>query len=192
MTHAFASRRLVLFAVAAASLGGACSSASVPSLRGSGPTILILSVPALPDSAIAFTRNALAEAKGTVPSIQWNQDDALLATRYRKNSRGAGTSEITIAAAVSRRATPGPDPADARTGATTRVQLQAWAMDSIPQRAVIGGTGISTETSMRRPKPISRADSTDWAPVQRVLDAMLLDGAQLVSTTTLGLPKVPR
>ena len=169
-----------------------CGAASVATASGPGATVLILAVPVAPDSAVRLTQRALGEVAGTVPSLQWSATEAVLATRLTKRRSGPGSGEITIAAIVARRLTPGPIPTDTMAGATTRVQLQAFAMDSVPQRVGRIDQSIhATETLLQRPRPVAQSDSVEWAPVQRVLDALHLAGARLVQWNGPGAPKRP-
>ena len=72
-------------------------------------------------------------------------------------------------------------------GATTRVQLQAWAMDSIPQRVgQLEGWRMTTETLLQRPRPVSQTDSVEWAPVKSVVDALAYQAQPLAPSQTVG------
>jgi hypothetical protein len=169
-----ASRHKFLSSLASAlvlSGAGACAAASVATSTAPAPAIVLLAVPASPDSTIVLAKFALGEVDGTLQAIQWMPNAAVLSTRYTRNRRGVGMSEIAIIAAVGRQVADTARP-------LTVVEVRAWAMDSLAQRRQFGAPITTTGTVTHRPRPITLADSTDWASVEFVLQAFQKHGAR--------------
>lgn len=173
--------RFPLFtAMALGSATVGCNSASAPSAIAPEAASILVAVVASPESTITLTRRALSAARGTAPSIEWQQDAALVSTSFTKNRGGPGTAEIVIVAAVSRRTYNVLSPQHGTVVPTTRVELRAWAMDSVALRPVLGGSRTTGITRLHRPRPVSRADSVAWAPVLRVVEVFVENGARVV------------
>lgn len=149
----------------------ACAAASAATMTAPAPAIALLAMPASPESTLALAKFALGEVDGTLQAIQWRQNAAVLSTRYTRNSRGVGMSEIAIVAAVGRQVADTSRP-------LTLVEVRAWAMDSLAQRRQLGAPITTTGTVTHRPRPITLSDSTDWASVEFVLQAFLKHGAR--------------
>jgi hypothetical protein len=152
---------------------GACSTATMATMAGTAPppAIVLLAVPASPDSTLALARFALGEVDGTLQAIQWQPNAAVLSTRFTSHRRGVGMSEIAIVAAVGRQVADTARP-------LTIVEVRAWAMDSSATRRQLGAPITTTGTVTYRPRPITFSDSTEWASVEFVLAAFEKHGAR--------------
>lgn len=150
---------------------GACSAAAVATSTAPAPAIVLLAVPASPESTLTLARFAMGEVDGTLQAIQWRPSAAVISTRYTRNRRGVGMTEIAIVAAVGRMVADTSRP-------LTLVEVRAWAMDSLAQRRQLGAPITTTGTVTHRPRPITLADSTDWIMVQYVLEAFEKHGAR--------------
>lgn len=150
---------------------GACAAASAATATAPAPAIVLMAMPASPESTLALARFALGEVDGTLQAIQWRPNAAVLSTRFTRNHRGVGMSEIAIIAAVGRQVADTSRP-------LTLVEVRAWAMDSLAQRRQLGAAITTTGTVTHRPRPITLADSTDWASVELVLAALEKRGAR--------------
>jgi hypothetical protein len=80
----------------------ACAAASAATATAPAPAIVLLAMPASPESTLALAKFALGEVDGTLQAIQWRPNSAVLSTRFTRNHRGVGMSEIAIIAAVGR------------------------------------------------------------------------------------------
>jgi hypothetical protein len=169
MYSTFPSRHKFLPIVAFAAIG--CSAATMATATAPAPAIVLLAVPASPDSTLALAKFAMGEVDGTLQAIQWRPNAALVSTRYTRNRRGVGMSEIAIVAAVGRQVADASRP-------LTLVEVRAWAMDSLAQRRQLGAPITTTGTVTHRPRPITLADSTDWIMVEYVLEALQKHGAR--------------
>jgi hypothetical protein len=155
----------------AAACATAASVASVATTTAPPPAIVLLAVPASPESTLVLAKFALGEVDGTLQAIQWRQNAAVLSTRYTRNHRGVGMSEIAIVAAVGRQVADSTRP-------LTLVEVRAWAMDSLAQRRQMGAPITNTGTVTHRPRPITLSDSTDWSSVETVLVVFEKHGAR--------------
>ena len=160
-------------AAVVAACSAASNAASFASQTAPAPAIVLISVSASPDSTLALTRLAMMEAEGTAQAIQWRPNAAILSTRYTRNRRGAGMTLITVMAAVGRK------PADT-VHVRTLIELRGWAMDSVATRRELGAPIMTTQTQVYRPRPLTFADSLDWASVDRVVQWLTRNGGRLV------------
>lgn len=103
---------------------------------------------------IALAVVAVGEVGGTLQAVQWHPTTAVLSTRYTRNRRGAGMSEVAIVATVARSV---PD----TLMPLTLVELRAWAMDSMAVRRTLGAPIERAETRVHRPRPITLDDIDD-------------------------------
>jgi hypothetical protein len=122
---------------------------------------------------MALTKRALGEIGGTLQAVQWNPTNVVLSTRYTRNRRGAGMSEIAVVATVARSV------ADALMPLTL-VELRAWAMDSMAVRRTLGAAIESSDTRVHRPRPITREDVDDWESVEVVMRLLSQHGGRRV------------
>ncbi len=174
-------RFALCIALAVATTVGACSSSAPPNAAGAPVAgAVLVAVVASPESTISLTRRALSTARGTLPIVEWQAQEALLSSSYTKNRGGPGTAEILVVAAVSRRTFNLMSPQHGDVRPTTRVELRAWAMDSVAMRPVLGGSRATGFTRMHRPRPVSASDSTEWVFVLRVLEVLVESGARVV------------
>src|SRR4051812_42266006 len=86
-----------------AATNAASGAANIATHTADAPAIVLISMPADPDSTLALTKLAMMEAEGTAQAIQWRPNAAILSTRYTRNQRGAGMTMITVLAAVGRK-----------------------------------------------------------------------------------------
>src|SRR6185503_12597386 len=98
---------------------------------------------------------------------------AVLSSRYTRNHRGVGMSEIAVVATVQRNVPDSLMP-------MTLVELRAWAMDSMAVRRTIGANIESPSTRVHRPRPITFDDTEDWEPVEIVMRLLAQHGARRV------------
>ena len=166
-------RKFPRLMIAALGAVGACARPNIPNLTGTAPppAIVLLAVPASPDSTVMLAKFALGEVEGTLQAVQWQPNAAVLSTRYTQNRRGVGMTEIAIVAAVGRQVADTARP-------LTLVEVRAWAMDSSATRRQLGAPITTTGTVTYRPRPITFSDSTEWASVEFVLAAFERHGAR--------------
>jgi hypothetical protein len=134
---------------------------------------MVVGMPASPESTLALTKRALSEIGGTLQAIQWNPTTAVLSTRYTRNHRGAGMTEIAVVATVARTVADSMMP-------LTLVELRAWAMDSMAVRRTIGAAIESSDTRVHRPRPITLDDVEDWESVEVVMRLLSQHGGRRV------------
>src|SRR5256885_8297540 len=89
-------------AVLLASLTDACALARQSTHTAEPPAVVVMGLPASPESAMSLTKRALGEIGGTLQAVQWHPGSAVLSTRYTRNRRGVGMSELAIVATVAR------------------------------------------------------------------------------------------
>ena len=142
-------------------------------MRGTAPppAIVLLAMPASPESTLTLARFALGEVEGTLQAIQWQPNAAILSTRFNSRLRGVGMSVITIITAVGRQVADTARP-------LTIVEVRAWAMDSTATRRQLGAPITTAGTVVDRPRPLTFSDSTEWANVEFVLAAFEKHGAR--------------
>lgn len=152
---------------------GACALASRSTQTAAAPAIVVVGMPASPESTLTLTRRALGEIGGTLQAVQWHPTSAVLSTRYTRNRRGAGMSEIAIVATVARQVADSLMP-------LTLVELRAWAMDSMAVRRTLGAPIESADTRVHRPRPITFDDVEDWESVEVVVRLLGQSGGRRV------------
>jgi len=159
--------------VAVLAVAGACAAASHPGQTAGPPAVMVVGMPASPESTLALTKRALGEIGGTLQAVQWNPTTAVLSTRYTRNHRGAGMTEIAVVATVARTVADSLMP-------LTLVELRAWAMDSMAVRRTLGDAIESSNTRVHRPRPITLEDVDDWESVEVVMRLLSQHGGRRV------------
>ena len=152
-------------------VAGACAAAAHPTQTAAAPAIVMMGLPASPESAMSITKRALGEIGGTLQAVQWQPNIAVLSTRYTANRRGAGMREIAVVASVARSV---PD----TLMPFTLVELRAWAMDSLAVRRTIDAPVGSPDTRVHRPRPITFDDVEDWESVEVVMRLLAQHGGR--------------
>lgn len=152
---------------------GACAAMSHTTQTAAPPAIVVVGMPASPESTMTLTRRALGEIGGTLQAVQWHPTTAVLSTRYTRNRRGAGMSEIAVVATVARQVADSLMP-------LTLVELRAWAMDSMAVRRTLGAPIESRDTRVHRPRPITFDDVEDWESVEVVVRLLGQHGGRRV------------
>ena len=160
-------------AVIAAGAMDACALARHPTQTADPPAVVLMGLPASPESAMSLTKRALGEIGGTLQAVEWHPGAAVLSTRYTRNRRGVGMSEVAIVATVARTVPDSLMP-------LTLVELRAWAMDSVSVRRTIGEPVEKSNTRVHRPRPITFSDVDDWESVQVVMRLLSQHGARRV------------
>lgn len=163
----------VLVGVLMAPLADGCAFAKHPTQTADPPAVVVMGLPASPDSTLALTKRALGEIGGTLQAVQWHPGSAVLSTRYTRNRRGVGMSEVAIVATVARTVADSLMP-------LTLVELRAWAMDSMSVRRTLGDPIERSDTRVHRPRPITFSDVDDWESVEVVMRLLSQHGARRV------------
>lgn len=152
---------------------GACAVAARSARTAAPPAIVVMGLPATPESTMSLTKRALGEIGGTLQAVQWHPGSAVLSTRYTRNRRGAGMTEVAIVATVARTVADSLMP-------LTLVELRAWAMDSMAVRRVMGDPIERADTRVHRPRPITFDDLDDWESVEVVMRLLAQHGGRRV------------
>lgn len=141
------------------------------------PVAYVVSMPVSPDSAVEMTRGVLRYAGDTPVDISWQQNLALLSTRFTKNSQGGpGMSIVFIAAEVARRTV---NQVDGQTA--TWVRVRGWVLDSVATRRDINAQVIQNNApQMNRTLPLVPADSAEWSRVERVVAGLEKLGGRVI------------
>jgi len=159
--------------IASTALVYGCALAAHPTQTAGPPAIVVMGLPAMPESTMSLTKRALGEIGGTLQAVQWHQTTAVLSSRYTRNRRGVGMSEIAVIATVARTVADSNMP-------LTLVELRAWAMDSMSVRRVPGANIESADTRVHRPRPITFSDTEDWESVEVVMRLLSQHGGRRV------------
>lgn len=163
----------VAVGILSVSLMEACAAARHPTQTAAPPAIVVMGLPTTPESTMTLTKRALGEIGGTLQQVQWHPTSAVLSTRYTRNRRGAGMTEVAVVATVARTVADSNMP-------LTLVELRAWAMDSMAVRRSPGDQIERSDTRVHRPRPITFEDVDDWESVEVVMRLLSQHGARRV------------
>lgn len=165
--------RTPVVALVGAAVAAGCAMARNPTQTAAPAAIVVLGLPATPESTLALTRRALGEIGGTLQAVQWHATVAVLSTRYTRNRRGVGMSEIAVVATVGRTVPDSMMP-------LTLVELRAWAMDSLAVQRTLGAPIESPMTRVHRPRPITLEDVEEWESVEVVMRLLAQHGGRRI------------
>jgi hypothetical protein len=129
---------------------------------------------------VKLARYALGEVNGAIQQSKVQRDVIILSTRYTRERKNGGHTEVTIIAAVDRK------PARLEP-MTTMVELSAWAIDVEPSRTGLASTGRSprdlptlsttspttVSSSQQQPYRITRDDTEHWNKLEDVLNTLI-------------------
>lgn len=127
-----------------------------------------------------LARYALGEVGGAIQQARVQRDVVVIATRYTRERKNGGHTEVTIFAAVDRK------PARLEPIATM-VELSAWAIDVLPTRTGLSAPGrnprdlptltttspMTVSSSQEQPYRITRGDTLHWNKLEDVLNSLI-------------------
>jgi len=167
-------------AVAFVGIAEGCQRTTTATAPIPAATIVILAVPASPESTVKLAKVALGAIDGLVQLPQVRPAMTTVSTHYVRNRRGGGQTEVAVIAAVDRLPTDTLIP-------VTRVELGAWALDmaqavtATQRRSGLPTTPLSQNApAIRRPRAITAADTNDWKALDIVAEAFIKHGARRV------------
>lgn len=173
-------------------VGAACSTAANPPEQAEPeqPPYYRLAVRAGADSAVKLAQFALASIRGQPQTPRIQGPLVIVGSRYHRDRRNGGHTEITMIVAIDRTAR----------DSITQLELSAWALEVQPERTALAPTprGLPTLTttspmtvssSQQQPYPVTREDKEHWRALMDVLEALIEQGVRLQTSPA---PKPPR
>ena len=149
----------------------ACQAAHHASEPLSAQNVIRVEVPASPAKTFDLAHEALAVIlEGTTQDPRWLPTAAILSTRYMRRRSGPLITDVLVIAAIGRQIADTLHP-------KTLVEVSAWTVETPVGRTQFGASATTT-TAPPRPRPLSRAETSDWAYVDRVVQYLVESGGK--------------